>query len=134
MALISVAEAPDFHWTRVFGAGLISVGAVGVGLYLGLRNPGHSAAIRERLSNAKTPVALIVFVILFLPIVIALLGGIIGMIAGAEGNAAPLVLGITFLLFMTAATFAGAWVTGQAILRANERRAMDVDSDGGETT
>lgn len=103
-----------------------------MGLYLGLRNPGHYAAIRERLSNAKTPLALIVFVLLFLPIVVALLAGIVGMIAGAEGNAAPLALGIAFLLFMTAATLAGAWVTGTAILRASEGRALDVDSDGGE--
>lgn len=130
--LISVAEAPDFHWTRVFGAGLITAGAVGVGLYLGLRNPGHYAAVRQRLSEIKTPLALLIFVLLFLPVAAALVGGLVGMISGAEGNAAPLALGIAFLLFMTAATATGAWVTAQAILWAEQGKEIGGGADATE--
>ena len=86
VALITVAEAPSFHWTRIFGATAISLGALGIGVYVGLTQPGRYAAARMRLSAAKRPIGVVILLLLFLPVITGLVAGVVGPSGRSAGN------------------------------------------------
>jgi len=106
VALITLAEAPSFHWTRFFGATAISLGALGLGVYVGLTQPGRYAAARVRLSAAKQPVGVVVLILLFLPALAGLGAGVIGLLDDPDGSAWVVAVGGLILTLMLIATVA----------------------------
>ena len=125
VVLITLAEMPSLHWTRVFGATAISLGALGLGVYVGLTQPGRYATARARLAAAKQPIGIVVLVLLFLPAVLGLGAGVIGLFDGPDGNGWVVATGAVVLALMLAAT-AAAFVVG---LRAVTGQTP-VESDG----
>ena len=111
VALITVAESPSFHWTRILGATAISVGAAGVGIYVGLSNPGRYAAAKARLQAVRTPISIVILALLFLPALAGLVAGLIGLFDGPDGTGWVVAVGALTLAFMLAAT-ASAFVIG----------------------
>ncbi len=117
VALITIAEMPSMHWTRVFGATAISLGALGLGVYVGLSQPGRYAAARARLANVKQPVGIVILALLFLPPAAALGAGVIGLFNDPDGTGWVVALGGALLLIMLVATVA-AFVVGLLALSA----------------
>lgn len=132
IALITIAEMPDLHWTRVFGATLITVGAVGIGVYVGLSHPGRFRAVADRLSSLKVSIGLAVVVLLFLPVILGLAGGLVGLFAGPDATGWVLALGVLILLAMIAATVAGGIVALRAIVWTGEmEQEAEADKESG---
>lgn len=116
--LITIAEMPSMHWTRAFGAAGISLGAVGLGIYLGLRQPGVYRSTRERLAQLKAPIGLITIVLVFLPALLGLGAGLVGLFSSPNGAGWVIAVGALVLALMLAATLAGLLVGVQAVLAA----------------
>jgi hypothetical protein len=122
IVLIGVAEAPDMDWLRVFGAGFITLGAMGLGVYVGLNPPGQSAAA-DRVRAARIPIGLAVAAILFAPAVIALLAAVAGGLSDdVPGGAALQFAGGLILVLLLAATLAAAAVAVIGIRRGDATR------------
>jgi len=117
VALITIAEMPSMHWTRIFGATAISLGALGLGVYVGLSQPGRYAAARARLANVKQPVGIVILALLFLPPAAGLGAGVIGLFNDPDGTGWVVALGGALLLIMLVATVA-AFVVGLLALSA----------------
>jgi MFS family permease len=116
--LIVLAETAHWYWLKVFGAGFITVGGVGLGVDVGLSAP-RQWKIVERLKASRLPVALVVVAFLTLPVVLGLLAGLIGTVAGAGDSGLGGVLGGTLVvLLMTVATLVAIAMTVRSLLRA----------------
>lgn len=115
VALITVAEMPSMHWTRVFGATAISLGALGIGIYVGLAQPGRYAAARARLASAKQQIGIVILVLLFLPALLGLGAGVVGLVSDPEGTGWVIATGGVVLALMLAATGAAFVVGLQAL-------------------
>ena len=126
VALITIAEAPSFHWTRIFGATAISLGALGVGVYVGLTQPGRYAAARVRISAAKQPIGIVVLLLLFLPALVGLGAGALGLLDDPDGTGWVVATGGLILILMLIATVA-AFVVGVLALSG----ASNVDGKEG---
>lgn len=124
VALITIAEAPSMHWTRIFGATAISLGALGLGIYLGLTQPGRYAAARARLSAIKQPLGVAILSILFLPAIAGLGAGVIGLFSDPGGAGWVVAVGGVTLALMLIATVAALVVGLQAVIGATS------ESDG----
>lgn len=125
VGLITIAEMPSMHWTRVFGATAISLGALGIGVYIGLSQPGRYAAVKARLAAVKQPLAIAILVLLFLPVLTGLVAGVVGLLRSPDGTGwvvatGGIVLGL--MLVATAAAFAVglAAVTGAGATAGDE--------------
>ncbi len=123
-ALITIAEMPSMHWTRVFGATAISLGALGLGIYIGLSRPGRYAAARAHLAKAKQPIGLVILALLFLPAAAGLGAGVIGLFNDPEGTGWVVATGGALLCLMLVATVA-AFVVG--LLALSGAAAVDGD-------
>lgn len=118
IALIVLAETAHWYWLKVFGAGFITVGGVGLGVDIGLSAP-RNWRIVERLKAARLPVALAVVAFLAVPVVLGLLAGLIGMIVEAGDSGLGGVLGGTLVvLLMAVATLVAIAMTVRSLLRA----------------
>jgi hypothetical protein len=129
VALITVAEAPSLSWTRVFGATAISLGAVGIGVYVGLSQPGRYAAVRERLAAVKRPLGVAVVVLLFLPALAGLAAGMVGLFSDPSGTGWVMATGTVVLILMLVATGAAFAVGLSAVLAAGGEG--EAGSEGG---
>lgn len=118
VALITLAEAPSLSWTRVFGATAISLGALGIGVYVGLSQPGRYAAARARLSAVKQPLGVVVLLLLFLPALAGLGAGVVGLLSDPQGTGWVIFVGGASLVFMLIATAAALVVGVLAIVGA----------------
>ena len=100
IALIVLAELAGWGWARLIGAGLISLGGLGLGLVVGLQPPGRAAVGWLRAN--RLPLGMAVAILCGLPAVAALLGAL----HGAGGRPLEL-LGVAIgLLLAAAAVFA----------------------------
>lgn len=116
--LIVLAETAHWYWLKVFGAGFITVGGVGLGVDIGLSAP-REWKIVERLKASRLPVALVMVVFLTVPVVLGLLAGLVGMAAEAGDSGLGGVLGGTLVvLLMTVATLVAIAMTVRSLLRA----------------
>ncbi|MFW6075136.1 MAG: hypothetical protein ACOC9Y_06035 [Chloroflexota bacterium] len=129
IVLITIAEMPNLTWTRVFGAGAISLGAVGLGIYLSGTQPGWYQSFRGRLASAKVPIGIFVLVFVFLPAFLGLGAGFVGLAAGAEGTGWVMLTGIVVLSLMAVAMAAGFLVGARAILAAGEPGSEPGEAD-----
>lgn len=122
IVLILLAELANWEWTKVFGAGIITVGGIGLGIEAGLKGT-RNWRIVERVKAARLPVALIVVACLTIPMTLALLAGLIGMIAEAGDSAAGGVFGgALVVLLMALATLTAIAMTVRSLLRAFHQR------------
>lgn len=125
VALITIAEMPSMHWTRVFGATAISLGALGIGVYVGLTQPGRYAAARARLAEAKRPLGIIVLILLFFPALAGLVAGVIGVFNDPDGTGWVVATGGVVLVLMLIATSAAFVVGLGAISGATAKESDD---------
>jgi hypothetical protein len=116
VVLITVAEAPSLSWTRVFGATAISLGAVGIGVFVGLSQPGRFAAARARLAAVKRPFGVAVVVLLFLPALAGLAAGVVGLFSDPSGTGWVMATGAVVLILMLVATAVAFAVGLSAVL------------------
>lgn len=118
IVLILLAELAHWYWLKVFGAGFITVGGVGLGVEAGLSAP-RKWKIVERLQALRLPVALVLVAFMTAPVVLALLAGLIGMAAEAGDSGLGGVLGGTLVvLLLTVATLVAIAMTVRALRRA----------------
>ncbi len=115
VALITVAEMPSMHWTRVFGATAISLGALGLGVYVGLTQPGRYAAARARLASIRAQLGIVLLVLLFLPALLGLVAGLVGLFNDPAGTGWVIATGALILALMLAATVAAFVIGVQAL-------------------
>lgn len=118
IVLILLAELAHWYWLKVFGAGFITVGGIGLGVDVGLSAP-RNWKIVEWLKASRLPAALVMVAFMTVPVVLALLAGLIGMIAEAGDSGLGGVLGGTLVvLLMTVATLVAIAMTVRSLLRA----------------
>ncbi len=114
--LVTVAEMPSMHWTRVFGAGAVSIGAIAIGAWIGAARPKEATALRERLGSIRTPIAALVAAVTFLPALLGLAAGFAGLASEPSGTGWVIVVGAVMLALMLVATIIALAVTVQAIM------------------
>jgi amino acid transporter len=115
--LIVVGALAGWGWTRVIGAGLISVGGIGLGVLLGLI-PTRREQVLAQPRRWRTGIIVLAVIVFVLPILVTLVAGVIGAFTGGGGNATPHVLGTLIALLLLAAVAASAWIGVRATLRA----------------
>lgn len=125
--LITIAEMPDFDWTRALGAAAITVGGIGLGVYVGLSNPGRYRAVRDRLSSSKVGIGLVVVTLLFLPALLGLVAGIIGLLSDPDGTGWVMATGAALLVVTLAATSAAFAVGIAAVVGAGRVRTGEAE-------
>jgi hypothetical protein len=117
--VIVVGALAHWGWARIIGAGLISIGGIGLGVLLGLI-PTRREQVLAQLRRWRTGVVVLAVVVLVAPILVTLVAGVIGAFTGGGGNATPLVLGTLIGLLLFAAVAASAWIGVRATLRATQ--------------
>lgn len=117
VVVIVVGALAGWGWTRVIGAGVITVGGVGLGILLGLI-PTRREQVLAQLKRWRTGVVVLAVIVLVLPILVALAAGVIGAFTGGGENATPLVLGTLIGVLLFAAVAGSAWIGVRATLQA----------------
>lgn len=117
--LVLISEFGDVHETRIFGAGAIVTGALGLGTYVGLGAPGRYR-VPAWLTQWRSAIAVIATVLVVAPAVVVLLGLLAGAFGDADGERDGLVnaLGVLVGLLMLAATLATSILSIRVALRA----------------
>lgn len=116
--LITIAEAAArLDWTRAFGAGAITLGAIGVGVWVGLGQSARLVALRQRLAGVKQPIGLTILVLTFLPAMLGLVAGLLGLARDPDGTGWVVLTGALVLALLLAAT-AAAFAIGASAIRS----------------
>jgi predicted Na+-dependent transporter len=126
VVLIVVGAIAEWGWTRVVGAGLITVGGIGLGVLLGLV-PTQRERLLAAMRRWRTGIVILAVVVLVLPILVALIAGVIGAFTGGGGNAAPLTAGTLIGMLLLAAVAYCAWIGVRATLRATRKDAARME-------
>lgn len=127
---VGVAEAPSMHWLRVFGAGFITFGAIGLGVYVGL-NPRGTSRVADRLRQAKVVIGLLLAALLFAPVLAVLLAGLYaGLAEPASGSAGLQFAGGVILVLLLVAGVAACGVA-VAALRHGDATEPPAEQDAG---
>lgn len=117
VVLITIAElAARLDWTRAFGAGAITLGALGVGVWVGLGQSARLVALRQRLASVKRPLGLAVLGLTFLPALLGLAAGLVGLANDPDGTGWVVLVGALVLALLLAATAAALAIGVAAIL------------------
>ena len=118
VVLITVAEtAGRLDWFRAFGAGAITLGALGIGVYLGLTQPARWVAARTRLASAKQPLAIAILLLVFAPPLLGLVAGVAGIVNDPDGSGWVVLTGSLVLVLLLVAT-AAAFAVGLSAVRS----------------
>lgn len=134
IVVIVVGVLAGWGQTRVFGAGLITVGGVFGGCAVGFSAPMRGK-IYERLSAWRLRIAIIVAVIVATPAVIATASGAIGpLLGGGDANDKLLVaVGSLIGLLFAVLTVASCLIAVRAtMLRVGNHSQADRDAQAGE--
>ena len=129
--LIVVGVIASWGWTRIIGAGLITVGGGVLGVVLGLAEPRRQR-LRARIIERRVVIAVIVTLILVLPVVLALVAVVIGLFGGGDRSAGLLIVGTIIALFLLAATVLSAVIAVRAVQRATYKRTENPQVQTGE--
>ena len=98
--LVLVAELGDVHELRIFGAGLISLGGLGIGTETGLADPRKLSAPKW-LRDWRAVLGIAAGWLAILPVLIVLAMALAGVFGdGGTRNAATLALGALIILLM----------------------------------
>jgi hypothetical protein len=121
VVLIVLAETLHWEWTKIFGAGLITVGGVGLGVEFGFSAP-RGWGIVEKLKAARLPVAYLMIAFTTVPVVVVLLAGLVGLF-GDMGDTSALGVagGVLIVLGMAIATLVAIVMTVRSVQRAFQK-------------
>jgi hypothetical protein len=127
--LIIVAESLHWHWAKLFSAGLISIGGIGLGIEAA-RSAPRFAEITAKIKSLQAPISYYLIAFTTLPVIAVLLAGFIGMF-GDNGDAGTgvLVVGALLTLFMTVASLMAIALTVKAVGRAFKPAPVDESAD-----
>jgi hypothetical protein len=115
VVLIVLAETLHWEWTKMFGAGLITAGGVGLGVEFALSGP-RNWSIVDKLKSARLPVSYLIIAFTTLPVVIVLLAGLVGLFGDmGDASAAGVAGGVLIVTFMAVATLAAIAMTVRSI-------------------
>lgn len=133
LVLILLAELADLGWGRVFGAGLISLGGIGLGVLLGLDRPRRDRGLTW-LRDRRVAIGVVAAVILVLPVVAALAAALVGLVAalGDGLNDAVVAGGGAIALLMLAGVLGAFAIAARAIRRAARAPAESAGAGNGE--
>jgi hypothetical protein len=128
--LIVLAETMHQDWLKLFAAGLISVGGVGLGIEFGLADPRKWGFV-EKIKAARLPVSYFIIAFTTLPVVVVLLAAFIGLF-GDKGStsAAGIAGGVMIVLFMTIATLLTVAMAVSSVQRAFRKSPGGADAEG----
>jgi hypothetical protein len=100
--LVLIAELGDVHELRIFGAGLISLGALGIGTATGLADPRNLSA-PEWLRDWRAVLGIAAGWLVLLPVLIVLVMALTGVFGdGGDRSVATLVAGAVIIILMAA--------------------------------
>jgi hypothetical protein len=133
-----VAEVGGVDQTRVFGAALIALAGIGIGIDTGLADP-RKLRVPEWLRHWRSTIGVIAAVLAVTPVVIVLLGLLAGIFGDtAEGRSGVLMaIGAIIAILMLIAVVATALISIQSIVRAargvpspNDPAELDAEGSG----
>ncbi len=128
VGLITAAEISDrFGWATVFGATLITLSALGIGIWIGLLKPGRWH-VPGWLKTRRVAVGLIGLVFLFFPVVLALLAGLLSLANGVDGTGWVYAVGVLILLLFIV-VIADALIEGIGSIRSAGDLTRDTAGD-----
>ncbi|MGI8687660.1 MAG: hypothetical protein ACR2M3_03685 [Thermomicrobiales bacterium] len=117
--LIVVGAIAGWGWTRIVGATLISVGGIVLGILVAFVEPRRQQ-LHTWLLVHRTTIAIIAAVLLVLPVVAALVAGLIGLFAsGGNRSGGLLAAGAIIGIFLLAATIFCTLIAIRATQRAS---------------
>lgn len=135
--LIVLAETMHWDWLKLFAAGLISAGGVGLGIEYGLADP-RSWGVVDKIKAARLPVSYFIIAFCTLPVIAVLLAAFIGLFGDmGDTSAAGIAGGVLIALFMTIATLATVAMAVSSVQRAFRKApaaagAEDIENQSGE--
>jgi hypothetical protein len=116
--LIVLAETMHWDWLKLFAAGLISAGGVGLGVEYGLADPRKWGLV-EKIKAARLPVSYFIIAFTTLPVIAVLLAAFIGLFGDmGSTSAAGIAGGVLIVLFMTIATLVTVAMAVSSVQRA----------------
>ncbi len=116
--LIVVGAIADWGWTRIIGATLITVGGIVLGALVAFVEPRRQQ-VHTWLLVHHMSIAIIAAVILVLPVVVALVAGLVGLFTGGGNRSGGLLAAGTIIgIFLLAATIFCTVIALRATQRA----------------
>ena len=116
--LIVLAETLHWDWAKLFAAGLISVGGIGLGVVYGLAGPRHWGVV-DKVKVARLPVSYFIIAFTTLPVIAVLLAAFIGLFGDlGSTSASGIAGGVLIVLFMTIATLVTVAMVVSSVQRA----------------
>lgn len=124
VVLILLSELAGLDYLRAAGAALISVGGIGLGVLAGLDEPRRTRWLGT-VRGQRVTLGVIAAVLLVLPVIAALVAGLVGLVAAFDLglNTAVVGSGGAITALMLAMTLAGTGIAIQAIRRAGRTSA-----------
>jgi hypothetical protein len=136
--LILIAEVGGVDQARVFGAALIALGGVGIGMDTGLADP-RRLRVPEWLRHWRSTIGVVATVLAVAPVLVVLLGILAGIFGDETGDRSGLLMavGAIISILMLAAVVATALISVQSIVRAargvpspNDPAELDAEGSG----
>lgn len=129
IVLIILAETLHWQWAKVFAAGLISIGGIGLGIEAA-RSAPRFADITAKLKSWQAPISYYMIAFTSIPVIAVLLVAVVGLF-GDKGGASTgsIVAGVLMTLFMTAAMLLTVGLTIRAVGRAFKPAPSDESAE-----
>lgn len=116
--LIVLAETLGWHWTKIFGAGAVTTGGLGIGVELGLFRT-RSFAFVARIKALRLPISYLLIAGASIPMVAALLSGAFGLFGDlGDASALSVIVGAATLILMIAASAITIALTVKTVQKA----------------
>ena len=116
--LIVLAETVHWEWTKVFGASLIAVGGVALGVEAGLTGT-RNWGIVDKVKAARLPVSYFIIAFTSVPVIAVLLVSIAGTFRDTDGaGVLGVVGGALMMLFMLIAMLVTVGLAVRSVQRA----------------
>lgn len=112
--LIADGEIQGWGWTRLIGAGVITVGSILFGVLVGWSDPVRPR-ITSTLYQLRKLIAVLLAVIMIVPLLVGLIVGVFGTVAGGEAGWTVTLTGLILTLLLLALS---AGTAGLALVQA----------------
>jgi len=117
--VIVVGALAGWGWTRIIGATLVTVGGIALGTLVAFVEPRRQR-LHARVRAQRTTIAIVAAALLALPVVVALVAGLIGLFTGSGNRGGGLLAaGSVIGLFLLAATVFSTLIAIRATQRAS---------------
>lgn len=131
--VIVVGVIAGWDWTRIIGAGLITIGGIALGVLVGLAE-SRRRHLRAWIIERRVVIATVVTLILVSPVAAALVAAVIGLFGGGDRSAGLLVVGTILALIFLTATLLSATIAVRAVQRAAYKRTESPQIQTGART